>query len=332
MVFLNASQRYDSLIKWLEDTLNKPIQSIKSASNDASFRRYYRVHYDDHRTCIAVDSPPEYENGAKFVAIATILEKMGIRVPRIKAKNLSEGFFAVTDLGNETMLNAILSKKIKTDHLYKNAMNVLLKIQVKGLECQQNLPLYSKQDLLDEMQLFIDWYCFHHLQISPEIMADFDFKKIFNNLADHALSQKNVFVHRDFHSRNIILSADAELGVLDFQDAVSGPITYDLVSLLKDCYIKWPDNQIDRWIDYYYQRLVKNDLVNVDINQFKYDFDLMGIQRHLKAIGIFCRLNYRDGKENYLLDIPRILEYVAKTAKDYPLLNPLQQFMCKHVF
>jgi len=185
---------------------------------------------------------------------------------------------------------------------------------------------------MDEMRLFVDWFCLRHLQISPEIIDNYSFEAIFDNLAGHALGQSQVFVHRDFHSRNILLSEKGDMGVVDFQDAVVGPITYDLVSLLKDCYIGWPSSTIDHWIDYYFARLMDLELIDRDSKQFKLDFDLMGVQRHLKAVGIFSRLKYRDGKDSYVLDIPRTLDYVYVTAKKHPFLEPLYQFMHRYVY
>ncbi len=230
------------------------------------------------------------------------------------------------------MLNALHQQETKAQEFYGEAINILYKMQTKGSKHVDGLPLYSKELLMDEMRLFVDWFCLRHLQISPEIIDNYGFEEIFDNLAGHALGQSQVFVHRDFHSRNILLSEKGDMGVVDFQDAVVGPITYDLVSLLKDCYIGWPSSTIDHWIDYYFARLMDLELIDRDSKQFKLDFDLMGVQRHLKAVGIFSRLKYRDGKDSYVLDIPRTLDYVYVTAKKHPFLEPLYQFMHRYVY
>ena len=180
--------------------------------------------------------------------------------------------------------------------------------------------------------MFVDWFCLRHLQIDPEIIEDYGFEEIFEKLSESALGQNQVFVHRDFHSRNILLSKKGEMGVLDFQDAVVGPITYDLVSLLKDCYISLSSSKIDYWIDYYFSRLMDTELLDKNHQEFKLEFDLMGVQRHLKAIGIFSRLKYRDGKDSYILDIPRTIDYVSATAKQHSFLDPLYQFIHQHVY
>ena len=248
---MNHDHRYKDLENWLSNSIDKPIKAITPASTDASFRRYFRVFVNDQNTCIAVDAPPEYEDSVKFVNIASMLAAMGIRVPKIITTNLQEGFLLIGDLGSETMLNALHQQETKAQEFYGEAIDILYKMQTKGSKHVDGLPLYSKELLMDEMRLFVDWFCICHLQIGPEIIDGYGFEKIFDNLAGHALGQSQVFVHRDFHSRNILLSEKGDMGVVDFQDAVLGPITYDLVSLLKDCYISWPSSIIDRWVDFY---------------------------------------------------------------------------------
>ena len=329
---MNHDHRYEDLENWLSNSIDKPIKAITPASTDASFRRYFRVFFNDKNTCIAVDAPPEYEDSVKFVNIASMLAAMGIRVPKIITTNLQEGVLLIGDLGTETMLNALHQQETKTQEFYGEAIDILYKIQTKGSKHVDSLPLYSKELLMDEMRLFVDWFCLCHLQIGPEIIDGYGFEEIFDNLTGHALGQSQVFVHRDFHSRNILLSEKGDMGVVDFQDAVLGPITYDLVSLLKDCYISWPSSTIDHWVDFYYARLMDLELIDRGAQQFKLDFDLMGVQRHLKAVGIFSRLKYRDGKDSYVLDIPRTLDYVYVTAKNHPFLEPLYQFMHRYVY
>ena len=329
---MNQDNRYKELEDWLSNSIDKPIKAIVPASIDASFRRYFRVFICDQNSYIAVDAPPEYEDSVKFVNIASLMEDMGIRVPEIISTNFQEGFMLVGDLGKETMLNTIKREVTKREKFYGEAIEILFDIQTNGSKYLGDLPVYSKQLLMDEMRMFVDWFCLRHLQIDPEIIEDYGFEEIFEKLSESALGQNQVFVHRDFHSRNIMLSKKGEMGVLDFQDAVVGPITYDLVSLLKDCYISLPSSKIDYWIDYYFSRLIDTELIDKNHQEFKLELDLMGVQRHLKAIGIFSRLKYRDGKDSYILDIPRTIDYVSATAKQHSFLDPLYQFIHQHVY
>ena len=329
---MNQDHRYKDLENWLSDSIDKPIKSIAPASTDASFRSYFRVFVDNQNTYIAVDAPPEYEDSVKFVKIASLMQAMGVIVPKIIATNLQEGFLLIGDLGKETMLNAIHRQETKAQEFYGEAIEILINIQTNGSSHVEGLPLYSKELLMDEMRLFVDWFCLRHLKIGPEIINDYGFEEIFEQLSVYALDQNQVFVHRDFHSRNILMSEKGEMGVVDFQDAVRGPITYDLVSLLKDCYISLPSSKIDHWVDYYFARLMDLELIDKSHQEFKLEFDLMGVQRHLKAIGIFSRLKYRDGKDSYILDIPRTMNYVYTTAKNHPFLDPLYQFIHQYVY
>ena len=334
---MNQDHRYKDLENWLSNAIDKPIKDIIPASTDASFRSYFRVFVDNQNTYIAVDAPPEYEDSVKFVNIASLMQAMDIRVPKIIATNLQEGFLLISDLGEETMLKetefyAEHRQETKVQKLYEGAIDILFKMQTNGSSHVEGLPLYSKELLMDEMRLFVDWFCLRHLQISSEIIDDYGFEEIFEQLSVYALGQNQVFVHRDFHSRNILLSEKGNMGVVDFQDAVMGPITYDLVSLLKDCYISLPSSKIDHWVDYYFARLMDHELIDKSHQEFKLEFDLMGVQRHLKAIGIFSRLKYRDGKDSYVLDIPRTINYVYTTAKNHPFLDPLYQFIHQYVY
>ena len=329
---MNQDHRYKDLENWLSNSIDKPIKSIAPASTDASFRRYFRVFVDNQNTYIAVDAPPEYEDSVKFVKIASLMQAMGIIVPKIIATNLQEGFLLIGDLGKETMLNSIHRRETKAQEFYGEAIEILFNIQTNGSSHVESLPLYSKELLMDEMRLFVDWFCLRHLKIGPEIINDYGFEEIFEQLSVYALDQNQVFVHRDFHSRNILMSEKGEMGVVDFQDAVRGPITYDLVSLLKDCYISLPSSKIDHWVDHYFARLMDLELIDKSHQEFKLAFDLMGIQRHLKAIGIFSRLKYRDGKDSYVLDIPRTLDYMYVTAKNHSFLEPLYHFMHRYVY
>ncbi|GIT34513.1 MAG: hypothetical protein Ct9H300mP4_08320 [Gammaproteobacteria bacterium] len=203
---MNQDHRYKDLENWLSNSIDKPIKSIAPASTDASFRRYFRVFVDNQNTYIAVDAPPEYEDSVKFVKIASLMQAMGIIVPKIIATNLQEGFLLIGDLGKETMLNAIHRQETKAQEFYGEAIEILFNIQTNGSSHVEGLPLYSKELLMDEMRLFVDWFCLRHLKIGPEIINDYGFEEIFEQLSVYALDQNQVFVHRDFHSRNILMS------------------------------------------------------------------------------------------------------------------------------
>ena len=215
---MNQYHRYKDLENWLSNAIDKPIKDIIPASTDASFRSYFRVFVDNQNTYIAVDAPPEYEDSVKFVNIASLMEDMGIRVPKIISTNFQKGFLLISDLGKETMLNAIKREVTKREEFYGGAIEILFDIQTNGSKYLGDLPFYSKQLLMDEMRLFVDWFCLRHLKIGPEIIDDYGFEEIFEQLSVYALDQNQVFVHRDFHSRNILMSEKGEMGVVDFKD------------------------------------------------------------------------------------------------------------------
>ena len=200
-------------------------------------------------------------------------------------------------------------------------------IQKNGNNFVDQLPVYDLELLETEMNLFLDWYCIKELGISTAQLNEFNLGKCFKYLSESALKQVQVFAHRDYHSRNIMISKRGELGIIDFQDAVLGPITYDLVSLLRDCYIELSENEIRHWLEVVYQRLINDNLIHISYEKFEVDFDLMGCQRHLKAIGIFSRLKHRDGKPNYMKDVPRTIGYLKKISKKYDVLEPLHNFV-----
>ena len=200
-------------------------------------------------------------------------------------------------------------------------------IQKNGNNFVDQLPVYDLELLETEMNLFLDWYCIKELGISAAQLNEFNLGKCFKYLSESALKQVQVFAHRDYHSRNIMISKRGELGIIDFQDAVLGPIAYDLVSLLRDCYIELSENEIRHWLEVVYQRLINDNLLHISYEKFEVDFDLMGCQRHLKAIGIFSRLKHRDGKPNYMKDVPRTLGYLKKISKKYDVLEPLHNFV-----
>jgi aminoglycoside/choline kinase family phosphotransferase len=272
--------------------------------------------------------PPDKEDSHPFVRVAGYLNAMQINAPRVLAENFSDGFFLLSDLGHSHYL-AVLNTQ-NADALYGDAMQVLLQLQSKGAVYLRGLPAYDEALLLREMHLFRDWYLQTHLGLQLSETQHAVLARSFAYLAEQALAQPRVFVHRDYHSRNLmyVQQAGHNPGVLDFQDAVAGPLSYDLVSLLRDCYIAWPHAQVREWVREYHRRLHAAGLfAAVSLEQFMHWFDLMGVQRHLKASGIFARLYHRDGKPAYLNDIPRTLGYILQVAPAYPALQPFMELL-----
>ena len=326
---MNPEKRYQLLKRWAIETLDSSQIEINPINSDASFRNYYRVSDHSGTTYVIMDSPPDKENNEQFIFISELLTKMEIPSTVVYAKDLSMGFFILSDLGPATLLDRNMDTRIKTkrEKLYTQAINILLLIQKNGNNFVDQLPVYDLELLETEMNLFLDWYCIKELGISAAQLNEFNLGKCFKYLSESALKQVQVFAHRDYHSRNIMISKRGELGIIDFQDAVWGPITYDLVSLLRDCYIELSENEIRHWLEVVYQRLINENLLDISYEKFEVDFDLMGCQRHLKAIGIFSRLKHRDGKPNYMKDVPRTLGYLKKISKKYDVLEPLHNFV-----
>lgn len=311
--------RFEMLRQWLSQQLGHSIFDIVPASGDASFRRYFRVTWDG-QSVIAVDAPPEHEDSGPFVRVAEQLCDWGLNAPRILAHDLERGFLMVSDLGTELYLPYLDERQV--ERLYGDAMGALLVMQLRGAEVEATLPPYDEALLRREMELFREWYLGRHLQVglTPAQHAVID--ATYQLLIDNALEQPRVFVHRDYHSRNLLYTLTNNPGILDFQDAVWGPVTYDLVSLLRDCYVAWPRMRVEEWALGYRELALQSGVLRAcDEEQFLRWFDLMGMQRHLKASGIFSRLNYRDGKPGYLGDIPRTLGYVAEVSARYAALN-----------
>ena len=326
---MNPKKRYQLLERWAMETLDSSQIEINPINSDASFRNYYRVSDHSGTTYVIMDSPPDKENNEQFIFISELLTKMEIPSTVVYAKDLSMGFFILSDLGPATLLDRNMDTRIKAkrEKLYTEAINILLLIQKNGNNFVDQLPVYDLELLETEMNLFLDWYCIKELGISAAQLNEFNLGKSFKYLSESALKQVQVFAHRDYHSRNIMISKRGELGIIDFQDAVLGPITYDLVSLLRDCYIELSENEIRHWLEVVYQRLINDNLLHIPYEKFEVDFDLMGCQRHLKAIGIFSRLKHRDGKPNYMKDVPRTLGYLKKISKKYDVLEPLHNFV-----
>jgi len=311
--------RLNEVHSWLESVFSSTKYQLELASSDASFRRYFRVTHQDE-TWILMDAPPAYEDTQPFIDIATFLYSHNVNVPKIKAKDSNLGLLLLSDFGNKPYLD-----ELNTDpagKLYQSAIDSLINIQKCPIK--SNLPLYDRALLQQEMMLFPVWFLDKHLDIpAPTFIQD-----TFDILIENALEQPQVFVHRDYHSRNLMHTVENTPGIIDFQDAVIGPITYDLVSLLRDCYISWPDDKISKWLEYYLSHAQQQGvLLDVSLEKFTRWFDLMGLQRHIKVLGIFCRLKYRDNKDNYLNDLPLTLHYVQKISRQYPEFADLSEFL-----
>ncbi len=321
------AQRLALLRQWLDGELGMAGFDIEPASTDASFRRYFRVTHNG-KSHIVMDAPPDKEDIHPFVRIGTQLRAIGLNVPEILAENFAQGFLLLGDLGSRQYLDELDEQNV--DSLYGDAMGALVTLQAGGPGAE-DLPPYDRQLLWREMELFRDWLLHKHLGITPNGTILKLLNETFALLADNALAQPAVSVHRDYHSRNLMVCKQNP-GILDFQDAVYGPVTYDLVSLLRDCYIAWPRERVEGWALAYHDLAVEQGiLAESQQERFLRWFDLMGIQRHLKASGIFARLNHRDGKSGYLKDIPRTLEYVVEVSARYAELAPFRNLLEEHV-
>lgn len=267
-----------------------------------------------------MDAPPEQEDCLPFLRVAGYLEAMQLNAPRILEINLEEGFLLLSDLGSRQYLDELQDDPSSATRLYADALDTLLAMQRRGAAYQSLLPPYDDTLLRFELSLFHDWLCGTHLGIELNDDEAVQWANCCDVLAANALDQPQVFVHRDYHSRNLMLTAENNPGILDFQDAVEGPLTYDLVSLLKDCYVRWPAEQVLQWALEFYDGVDAAVRERVDEDQFRRYFELMGMQRHVKVAGIFARLNHRDGKSAYLQDIPLALSYILEVAPHYPEL------------
>ncbi len=313
------------LLEWLDGVLPTPPARIAPASSDASFRRYFRVWYDG-QTRIVMDAPPDKEDCRPFVAIGQAMRGLGLNVPEVLAGDLDRGLLLLTDLGNRQYLAELGERS--APRLYGDALDALARLQVGGDPGSPLLPPYDSALLHREMELFREWFLGRQLGFDLDENEHRALDHAFALLADNALEQPRVWVHRDYHSRNLMVTDPGNPGVLDFQDAVVGAVTYDLVSLLRDCYVAWPRERVESWALAHRARLRALGMSGLDdAAQFLRWFDLMGVQRHLKAIGIFARLNLRDGKPGYLRDIPRTLGYVLAVAERYPDLAGLRDLL-----
>lgn len=303
--------RLEKLTQWIHQ--DKPSAQLEPASADASFRRYFRV-TEGAQTWIAMDAPPDKETLQPFIDVGERLTSVSVNAPKLYQSDLDQGFLLMDDLGSTPYLSQLTSDT--ADSLYGDAFDTLVKIQTADAS---GLPLYDENLLNNELQLMPLWFLQKHLGIKLSTAEIAALEKLFSFLIVASVEQPQVFVHRDFHSRNLMVTNKNNPGVIDYQDAVLGPICYDLASILRDCYIAWPEHQIDGWVNDFRLMAIDAGLMTEDVNQeqFKRWFDLIGLQRHIKVLGIFARLSHRDGKAAYLDDLPLTLSYVLSVAARY---------------
>lgn len=319
-------QRLAQLENWLDTLYPNRAIGIAAASADASFRRYFRVTVaGEAHPLIAMDAPPENEDCGPWLKVAALFGAAGVHVPTILANDSVQGFILMSDLGNTTYLDALRPDNAAA--LYGDALGSLAAIQRASRPGV--LPEYSRELLLREMRLFPEWYIGRHIGLDLDDSQIASLETVFGRILDVNLAEPSVFVHRDYHSRNLMLiSEGANPGIIDFQDAVYGPLSYDLVSLLKDAYIRWEEDFVlDQLIRYWEAARTLGLPVRSDFADFHRDFEWMGVQRHLKVLGIFARLCHRDGKDGYLKDLPLVMDYLRRTCTRYGALRPLLRLL-----
>ncbi|MGB8434987.1 MAG: phosphotransferase [Burkholderiales bacterium] len=318
-------ERLEELQQWLASHYPSGSFHLTPASADASFRRYFRVHLaeGDARSVIAMDAPPQREDCRPFIHVAGLLLEAGLNAPRILAQDLARGFLLLTDLGSTTYLAALDASN--ADTLFADAVDALVRWQLASRPAE--LPPYDEALLRRELDLFPEWYVARHLGITPSDAQRQAIESTFRLVLASNLAQPKVFVHRDYMPRNLMVS-DPNPGILDFQDAVFGPISYDVASLFRDAFVSWPEERVIDWTVRYWEKARRAGLpVDADFGAFYQDLEWMGLQRHLKVLGIFARLQYRDGKPDYLGDAPRFLAYVRATCERYAALAPLARLL-----
>lgn len=316
-----ADPRREALDQWVGEYTGQAM-SGESASSDASFRRYYRYPFGD-RTLIAMDAPPPQEDCRPFVDIDRLLATAGLNVPELLAEDLPRGFLLLGDLGTQTYLDVIDASN--ADRLFSDAIDALVSLQLSP--CPAGFPVYDEVLLRRELELFPEWYLQRHCGITVDDDWRALLDPLFDGIVEQVLGQSSVLVHRDYMPRNLMIS-EPNPGVLDFQDAVIGPISYDPACLFKDAFVSWPEDDVARWLRRYWQQAGEAGLpVPAEFEVFQRDCDVMGAQRHLKVIGIFARICHRDGKPHYLSDVPRFFNYLRTVAGRCEALSPLTQLL-----
>jgi N-acetylmuramate 1-kinase len=320
---IHADPRRDALERWLSVQLRGARFSLAPASEDASFRRYFRASLEGGASFVAMDAPPGKEDCRPFVHVAELLLAAGVHAPRVHAQDLAQGFLLLTDLGTRTYLQELAPGN--APRLFADATEALIRWQ-RATRAGE-LPPYDEALLRREMQLFPDWYVARHLGLELQSEQRNLLEQVFALLVKSALAQPQVYVHRDYMPRNLMLS-NPNPGVLDFQDAVIGPIAYDMVSLMRDAFLSWEEEAVLDWTVRYWEKAKAAGLpVDADFGEFWRAFEWMGLQRHLKVLGIFARINYRDGKPKYLADTPRFVRYARDVARRYSPLAPLNRLL-----
>ena len=319
-----TDSRLELLTQWVHQT--KPNAKLAPASADASFRRYFRV-TEGKQTWIAMDAPPEKETLLPFIDVGERLCAESVNAPTIYHSDLAQGFLLMDDLGSAPYLDQL--NHDTADSLYGDALRTLIRIQAADAA---DLPKYDSQLLSNELELMPEWFLERHLGVELLSSESESLQAMFSFLIKSSMEQPQVFVHRDYHSRNLMITSENNPGVIDYQDAVVGPICYDLASILRDCYIVWPEHKVNRWVNDFRLLAVEAGLLSNEVSQeqFKRWFDLIGLQRHIKVLGIFARLSHRDGKQAYLADLPLTLSYVLSVAKRYEETAPLVALFDKY--
>ena len=322
-------ERENALKEWLEKTIKQENFVLTPLAGDASFRRYFRIYYNGISQ-VVMDAPPGKEDLQPFIHIAKVLSETGVCTPLIRALDLEQGFLLLSDFGDQLLLSALNTDTV--DHYYQNAIDTIIVMQRCPI-ADPLLPSFDKAFMLKEMGLCSEWFFKAYLALDISEKEQGLIQNTTDWIATEVAQQPLVFIHRDYHSRNIMLVNEGQkrsLGVIDFQDAMRGPLTYDLVSLLKDCYISWPREAVLKWVKYFYEH---NALAkHYTLAEFIRAFDLCGVQRHLKVLGVFCRLYLRDGKSGYLADLPLVLHYVLECSECYEELHPLFHFLQNKIF
>ncbi|MDV2468989.1 phosphotransferase [Acinetobacter chinensis] len=320
------TQREQLIQTWITSVLGSDQFEINFLAGDASFRRYARIKLNN-KTFMLMDAPPEKEDCVPFVTIDEFFDAHQVRVPRIVAKDLEQGFLLLEDFGD--VLLSTLLKDETVDEYYAQSFKQL--VQLQSIDGKSHFPEYAYEKLISEMELLTDWML-PSLKIQPTADEQALIKRSFAILANAALAQPQVIVHRDFHSRNLMkIEGETDLGVIDFQDAVIGADTYDLISITRDAYVQWNPERVYQWFKMFYDLLPESAKQDRDFEQFRRDADLMAIQRHIKILGIFVRLFERDGKSGYLKDLPRVMWYLLEESKAYAELQPFMQFIHNRV-
>jgi aminoglycoside/choline kinase family phosphotransferase len=315
---MHRVDRRQQLQRWIETRLNESPLELEPASADASFRRYFRVRAQG-RSLIAMDAPPAHEDCRPFVRVAALMAQAGVHVPQVLEQDFEQGFLLLSDLGTTSYLQAL--NPDSADALFRDASEALLRWQLASRPGV--LPPYDETLLRRELALFPEWYVRRHRGVTLSAAEEQALAGVFTQIASSNLAQPAVYVHRDYMPRNLMVCAPNP-GVLDFQDAVYGPISYDVVSLFRDAFISWDEERVLDWTVRYWEQARRAGLpVDADFGRFYRDFEWMGVQRHLKVLGIFARLHYRDGKHGYLQDTPRFVGYVRAAAQRYSALAPL---------